>query len=174
MAEVRIVFPEEKFCLVDFRQDDMPGVAMINRGLARLEPRIVFQWHLSIMIQLSELVKNRMPSQAEREIVDPFGDMLDEHIKGDEKKPNGLFLARITWNATRELIWRVYDPKPVDAFLREIIAAKSHPREFDYRIDPDPEWKLAQWHLTAGEEPNKAPEPTPGAVTPRATEGASN
>ena len=152
MSEVRVIFPEENWVLVDFRQDDMPGVAMVNRGLKKLEPKKVFQWHFSIMIQLSDIVENGMPSQAERDVVDPFGDMLDERIKGEEKKPNALLLARITWNSTRELIWRVYDPEPVDAFLKEMIAAKSQPREFDYRIDPDPEWKLAEWHLTAGKE----------------------
>lgn len=127
----------------------MPGVAMINRGWKQLEPREVFQWHFSMMIQLADIVENGMPSQAERDVVDRFGDMLRERINGEEKKPNALFLACITWNSTRELIWRVYDPEPVDAFLRELIAAKTYPREFDYRIDRDPEWKLADWHLNA-------------------------
>src|SRR4051812_22927600 len=141
MSEVCVIFPQENWVLVDFRQNDMPGVAMVNRGLKKLEPKKVFQWHFSIMIQLSDMVENGMPSQAERDVVDPFGDMLDQRIKGEETKPNALFLARITWNSTRELIWRVYDPEPVDAVLKEMIAAKSQPREFDYRIDPDPDWK---------------------------------
>ncbi len=162
MSEYRVIFPEENWVLVDFSQDDMPGVAMVNRGLQKLEPKKIFQWHFSVMIRLSAIVENGMPSRAERDVVDPFGDMLDARIKGEEKKPNALFLARITWNSTRELIWRVYDPEPVDAFLKEIIAAKSHLREFDYRIDTDPEWKLAQWHLTAGKEPNQAAQTTPG------------
>lgn len=150
MSEVRVIFPEENWVLVHFRQDGMPGVAMVNRGLMKLEPKTVFQWHFSMMIQLSDIVENGMPSQAERAIVDLFGEMLNKRIKGEEKKPNALFLARITWNSTRELIWRVYDPEPVDTFLKELIAEKSHHREFDYRIDLDPEWKLAEWLLAAG------------------------
>jgi hypothetical protein len=59
-----------------------------------------------------------------------------------------LFLARITWNKTRELIWRVYDHEISNNFLREIITAKSSPRQFDCRIDPDNNWELATWHLT--------------------------
>lgn len=159
MKEYRVIFPPDDFSVVEFRQDNLPGVAMVNRGLKQFEPKIVFQWHLSLMIQLTDLVENGMPSQAERETVDPFGDLLDERIRGDAKKPNALFLARITWNATRELIWRVYDPESVDTFLREMITGKSHPRGFDYRMESDPEWKLAQWHLTAGAGPDQPPKP---------------
>ena len=65
----------------------------------------------------------------------------------DSEKPNALFLARIDWKESRELIWRVYDPKFVDKPLREILDTEVPPREFDYRIDPDDEWELAEWHL---------------------------
>src|SRR4051812_22891484 len=112
IGEFPVFFPQEKFYPINFPQNGMPGVALVNRGLKKLEPKIVFQWHLSVMVQFSALIENGMPSQAERDVVDPFGDMLDERIKGEEKKPNALLLARITWNATRELIWRVYDPEP--------------------------------------------------------------
>ena len=58
------------------------------------------------MIDFEDLIDNGMPSKSEREIVDPFGDRLDLLIKGDDlEKPNALFLARITWNKTRKLIW---------------------------------------------------------------------
>ena len=153
MTDCRVIIPEEDYKLVNFRQEDLPGVAVINRALREFEPKVVFAWHLSLMLRFEDLIENRMPSQADRDVVDPFGDMLDERFKGEsKKKPNALFLARITWNGTRELVYRVFDPEPADAFLRGVVEANSHPREFDYRIDNDPEWKLAQWHLNAGEK----------------------
>jgi hypothetical protein len=89
-----------------------------------------------------------MPSEFEREAVDFFGDSLDAVFKGDEpEKPNALFLARITWNKCRELVYRVYDPKPANQYLADMIKEKTYPRAFDYRIDHDPEWKMAEWHL---------------------------
>jgi len=45
------------------------------------------------------------------------------------------------------LIWRVYDPEIVDKFLKRLIKEGKQVREFDYRIDNDEEWKLAEWHL---------------------------
>ena len=69
-----------------------------------------------------------------------------------------LFLARITWNKTRELIYRVYEPEPCHQYLTRMINKKTSPRAFDYRIDNDPEWKLAEWHLNATKaEPSAAP-----------------
>ena len=35
----------------------------------------------------------------------------------------------------------------VHKYLQQIISDNSSPRQFDYRIDPDDEWKLAEWHL---------------------------
>ena len=45
---------------------------------------------------------------------------------------------------------------------------------FDRMLSYSPTRKRnIEWTYSTSEEPNKAPEPTPGAVTPRATEGTS-
>ncbi|MGJ1435123.1 DUF695 domain-containing protein [Sphingobacterium siyangense] len=149
MTEFKVIIPDESYSLLNFRQDDLPGVAVVNTALKEFEPKIVFSWHLSIMIDLYDLIDNGMPSKSEVEVIDNYGDYLDNEIKGKNKKrPNALFLARITWNKTRELIWRVYDPEVSNSFLQEIITSNSSPRQFEYRIDPDDNWELAKWHLT--------------------------
>lgn len=148
MTEYRVTIPEEKPRIIEFIQDNFPGIAYVNRSLIDFEPKEVFGWHLSIMLDIQETVENGMPSKRERELLDEFGDILDTNIKGhDIENPNALFLARITWNKTRELIWRVYNPEIADKYLQQIISDNSSPRPFDYRIDPDKDWKLAEWHL---------------------------
>ena len=148
MTDYKIIIPEESCQVLEFIQDSSPGVAAINSNLKTFEPRIVFNWHLSIMFDLEEIVENGMPSKAEQKIMDNYGDILDGKIKGfDKAKPNALFLARITWNKTRELIWRVHDSKIANNFLQQIISENSAPRPFDYRMEQDNEWKLAEWHL---------------------------
>ena len=150
MTEYRVVVPEESYSIIEFRQDELPGIGAINTALRDFEPKVVFGWHLSLVLQLDDLIENGMPSRAEREVVDRFGDALDVGIKGsDAEKPNALFLARITWNATRELIWRVFDPEPANEYLQSLIneVADARPRPFDFRMDHDPEWELAEWHL---------------------------
>ena len=151
MPEYRVVIPEERFRIVEFRQEDLPGVGVINESLRAFEPKVVFGWHLSILLRFKDLVFNGMPSESDRELVGAWGDAAGAAAKGEDlEKPNALFLARITWNATRELIYRVCDPKPVDRYLTGVIDSKSYPRRFEYRMDHDPDWKLAKWHLSAG------------------------
>lgn len=100
------------------------------------------------MIQLEELVDNGMPSAEEKAIVEEFGDWLDVEIKRENtEKSNALFLARITWNGTTEIIWRVYNAEITNELLKDLLKKKNYDRPFDYRIDPDKEWKLAEWHL---------------------------
>jgi hypothetical protein len=146
--EYRVIIPKEECALIEFKQESLPGIMVINLSLKEFEPKAVFSWHLSVMINFQDLIENGMPSKAEREVVDPFGDELNVAFKGtNPEKPNALFLARITWNKTRELIYRVYEPETIHTNLQTVIKEKTWSRTFDYRIDPDPDWKLAKWHL---------------------------
>ena len=148
MKEFKVIVPEEYYSILEFKQEDLPGVAVVNTALCDFEPKEVFSWHLSLMIDLEELVENGMPSPEEQEIVEEFGDSLDLLIKGeDTEKPNALFLARITWNGTRELIWRVFDPEIANNFLQQIIKEGDAIRQFDYKMEDDEEWNLTEWHL---------------------------
>ena len=148
MQEYHVVIPDESFQLVKFRQEDLPGIGVINSALRSFQPKEVFSWHLSIMVQLEGMLDNGMPSREERDALEPWEEDMETIFKGAEsQKPNALFLARITWNSTRELIYRVFDPEPVNSFLQETIKTKEYVRPFDYRIDPDDQWKLADWHL---------------------------
>lgn len=147
--EYQVVLPDDSGCIVRFEQEGFPGIANIRSALREFQPKEVFAWHLSLMLQLEDLVQNGMPSKAEQKVIDEFGDTLEATFIGDPDHPNALFLARITWNATRELVYRVFEPEPIDAYLRHIIEMDSSPRPFDYRLDHDPEWKLAEWHLNA-------------------------
>ena len=149
MTEYKVIIPDEYYSVLEFNQDNLPGVAVVNSALRQFEPKVVFGWHLSIMIDLEDLIENGMPSKSEVIVIDDYGDYLDNGIKGpDKERPNALFLARITWDKTRELIWRVHDPEIADKFLQKIISDNSSPRQFDYRMEQDDVWKLAEWHLT--------------------------
>ena len=144
----RVIIPEEEYQIIEFKQENLPGIGVINLSLIEFEPKEVFSWHCSIMIDFENLIENGMPSNEDVLKVENFEDYLDENIKGENKdKPNALFLGRITWNKTRELIWRVFNPELTNALLDKIIKEENYPFQFDYRIDDDAEWKLAEWHL---------------------------
>jgi len=146
--QYRVVIPEAKYRIIEFVQEGFPGVGFINISLRDFEPKAVFVWHLSIMINLEDLIEIGMPSKKEREVIDEFESRLDLLLKGpDANKPNALFLSRITWNETRELMWRIYNPELANQILQTIIDENQSPRQFDYRMDCDEKWKLAEWVL---------------------------
>lgn len=147
MEEFKVEIPEDKPALFKFKQDELPGIVYVNTALSGFEPKQVFAWHLTVYIIFETLVENGMPSIEEREIVDPFGDGIEKNIRGNFDKPNALFLARVTWNGTRELIFRVFDPEVANDYLQNIIASKDYPRELSFRMEEDPDWKETTFFL---------------------------
>ncbi|KKC99072.1 DUF695 domain-containing protein [Photobacterium halotolerans] len=144
--EFRIVLPEESYTLIEYNQEKLPCIAMVNSGLIGFEHREIFRWHLSVIIDFEEIIEKGMPSEAERKIVDPFCDQLEEEIKAGG---NALFLARETWNKTRRLVWMVNDPEIPHQHLQHIIEHSRHPRPFDYRMEEDIDWEQPEWYLRA-------------------------
>jgi hypothetical protein len=66
-----------------------------------------------------------MPTNVEVSVLDRFGDEFDENLKADG---NALFLARITWNGTRQFLYRVYDPEVANRYLTDLIEENASPR----------------------------------------------
>ena len=134
--------------MVEFSQDSNLGLASINKSLVNFEPKRVFSWHLSIMLHLSQSDQDGLPLSSDNKLINQFEDKIDGFLKGnDPAKPNGLFLARIAWNSTVELIWRVYQPELIDSELKNILKKKKYPAPFDYQISKDEDWGHAEWHL---------------------------
>lgn len=142
--EVRIVIPEESFTMLQWEQDSLPAICMLNSGLQRFEHPAIFSWHLSVIIDFEDLIDNGMPSVQERAVVDPFCDQLDDEIKAGG---NALFLLRETWNKTRRLVWRVYNPEIAHQHLQYLVDHHRHPRPFDWDMSQDLEWEQARWYF---------------------------
>lgn len=142
--DYKVTIPEEYYQLMNWEYDGLPCVAVLNLALIKFEPKIVFSWNLSVIIDFENLIDNGMPSLDEQQIVDSFCDKLNEEIKAGG---NALFLIRETWNGTRRMVWRVYDPEIAHKHLQYIIEYKQHPREFEYRMEEDPYWEEAKWYF---------------------------
>lgn len=144
--KVRIVLPDEKFTIIEYKQNNLPCIAAVNAGLLDFQHREIFRWHLSVIIDFEEIVENGMPSKEERQVVDLFCDALNEAIKAGG---NALFLIRETWNQTRRLVWMVYDPEIANLHLQYIIENNKHPRQFDYQMQEDFDWQKSVWYLNS-------------------------
>jgi len=144
VTTTNIAIPEEVYSVLEFRQHDLPGVATVNCALKGFEPKIAFSWHLSLLINCVDLIGNCLPSPAEQQVLYGFEDKLDQLIKAGQ---NALFLARVTHDGQRELIWRVRDPESANDIVQGILRTKDYPREFDYRMEEDTQWEKAAWYL---------------------------
>lgn len=142
--EVRVLLPEENYSLLHYQHNDLPCVAVVNAALKAFEPKEIFSWHLSVIIDFQDLIAKGMPSQEERELVDPFCDELDEQIKSNG---NALFFIRETWNKTRRMVWRVYNPEIAHQYLQHIVDQENHPRPFDWHMEQDMNWEQATWYF---------------------------
>ena len=146
MDDIEIIIPEEKYQIIEFNQNELPGIAVVNSNLKDENLIKIFNWNCSILIDLNDVTENGLPIETEFEIVSKFDDFLQENIKGDLEKPNALFFARITWNSTLQIIWKVFNPEQVNNFLNNLIEDKNYPRYFDYRIEEDENWEITKWY----------------------------
>jgi superfamily II DNA or RNA helicase len=137
----KVMIPEEQFALATVPSDDRPAVIVANTSLRKFKHKKLYGWTCSLVIKYKETAEKGMPTAEESEFVYNYIEELDKNIKGDPDNPNALFLARVTWNGTCEVIWQVKDPETVHKYLGGIITGKTYPRELDYRIEHDPKWK---------------------------------
>ncbi|MFA5619377.1 MAG: DUF695 domain-containing protein [Weeksellaceae bacterium] len=146
-TDIKVLIPDENYQIMEFNQEEKYGIAVINTALQDDDLKEVFSWNCSIMLELENTTKNGMPIEDEFSILEDFEKYLDDNIKGENKeKPNALFFGRVTWNSTRQLIWKVYEPKISNDFLQELIESENYPFEFDYRIEEDDKWELTKWY----------------------------
>jgi hypothetical protein len=94
MVEVKI--PENRYSIVHSSLDNKPAVIVVNSGIREFEPKDVFGWTCSLIMDFQDLAQNGMPTREESDIVLDYFEKLDADIRGDEIQPNALFLARIT------------------------------------------------------------------------------
>ncbi|WP_404308191.1 DUF695 domain-containing protein [Neorhodopirellula lusitana] len=149
MTEYRVVIPDEIFAALEWQDEGLPAICMVNQSLANFEPKPVFAWHLSIIVEFADPSANGLPASGENELLGQIGQHFDLHLKSDG---NAMFLARITWNGTRQFLYRVYDPEVANTFLTDILENGKEVRPLDYKMEHDVDWTLAKWYLQNWEE----------------------
>ncbi|MBO5467529.1 MAG: DUF695 domain-containing protein [Prevotella sp.] len=142
-----VKIPEREFVVRTSTSGNKPALIVANTSLKKFEHKELYGWTCSLVISFKETTIDGMPTTEESDFVYNYIEELDKKIKGDAKQPNALYLARITWNGTCEVIWQVKDPKAVHEYLGGIITNKTYPRELDYQIEYDAKWKNVVTYL---------------------------
>lgn len=133
------------YTLINTSKGSDPAVVVVNTALRTFHARGSFPWHLTITIDCKFLGLKGMPTTEEVKALNRLEDELSPSI---EDKQNAVFLARVTCRGRRELIYRVHDPEKASNLLEGLISAPTQLREWEYQMEQDPGWDLAQKELT--------------------------
>ena len=139
------MIPKPYYTLIDTSRGNDPAVVVVNSALRAFEDRSAFPWHLKIIMTCKLVGANGMPTSVEIKVLDKLEEEIYTVLRAGE---NVMFLARVTCRGTRELLYRVRDPEPVNEALQRLIADNSQVREWEYRIEQDQDWELAAPELT--------------------------
>jgi len=144
--QVEISIPDEVEELFNVRRDGLPEVIAVNAGLLSFPHHSIFPWYLCLSVEAQDLIDNGMPSPKESDLLFKMIDELSLVVMSGKTvrgSVNALFLARSTWNGTRELHYYVHDPEIVHGELQEALNGKIWCREWSYRMERDEEWEKA-------------------------------
>lgn len=145
----RSSIPKASIVALQGVSDGFPEWRFVNQALDALRVTGDFPWHLSLILEMAETIPVGLPTKAESAFLRTFADELAMRLEANE---NGVHLASITWNGTRQYVFRLRDPKPAHAYLSALAAEPSAPRPFEYRIEQDPTWRFAEQYLRPGRE----------------------
>lgn len=135
---------EPYYTLINTSIGDDPAVVVVNSALRAFDDRQAFPWHLRISIDCKLLGANGMPTAEEGDVLHRLEDSISSLLQAGQ---NALFLARVTARSERVLLYRVRDPEVANEALQVLISAPSSLREWDYRMEHDSGWELAQPEL---------------------------
>lgn len=138
------VIPEPYYTLINTSIGKAPAVVVVNSALRRFEERQLFPWHLRISIDCLLLGDNGMPTAEESDVLINLEDSIATSLQLNQ---NAIFLARITAKGERVLLYRVQDPDTANEVLQALVSAPSQLREWDYQMEHDADWELAQPEL---------------------------
>jgi hypothetical protein len=143
---VRVEVPKAHYTLFDNKRDGKPEVIVVNDALLGFAHHDIFPWHLRVELAVTYLAENGMPTHDESQLLFRIGDRIEAAVLGGRTEfggENALFLARSTWNSIRELYFQVHDPDIADAALQQLIQAEKWQRDWEYRMEHDPDWNGA-------------------------------
>ncbi len=135
--------PKDSLVVIQAESEGLPDIWIVNRALDGFKPQSALAWQLSIIIQMAEALPMGLPTQEEQTVLGKLGDEFRVNLQAEG---NAALLASITWNGTRQIVFRVRDPEVANAYLTSVIQG-GPPRAFEYRMEEDQAWALADTYL---------------------------
>jgi len=140
-----IEVPAPYYTLIETTKGSDPAIVVVNSALRTFAARKNYSWHLKITIDCKTLGANGMPTTEESEVLVQLEEEITRLLAINE---NSIFLARITCRGSRDLKYRIRNPRPANDALEELSSITPPTREWEYRIEQDIDWNLANPELS--------------------------
>jgi hypothetical protein len=137
--------PAPVYTLIETSRGNDPAIVVVNSALRAFSQKNLFPWHLSVSISCQLLGDRGMPTPEENKVLYELEDEISRHLTG---KGNAIFLARVTCRGERDLVFRVHDPDVANTPMETLASGRAPLRQWEYRMEHDPDWNLAQAELT--------------------------
>jgi hypothetical protein len=135
---------EPHYTLIKTSRGKKPALVVVNSALRNFPRQHDLPWHLKIVITCRDLAEQGMPTADENQVLYSIEDSIAAEILADN---NGMFLARITCDGRRELVFRMHDADIAAVKLQHLVSTNHAVREWEYRMEEDPDWRLPQPEL---------------------------
>jgi hypothetical protein len=126
------------FGLATGERDGLAYFLSVRQKFTETSDKERYPWLLTIQIDSEGESQLGLVSDDEAEVLNLLEDFFEEKLSTLTEM---FFVGRITWNRTRSLYYYIEDPKPVAGQLEKLIQTGQYAREFEYRIEKDPDWK---------------------------------
>ena len=137
--------PKSYYTLIETSRGPDPAIVVVNSSLRTFAGRNRFLWHLRIEISCRLIGQNVMPAAEESETLYVIEKKMETRLA---RNNNAIFVSRVTCRGSRELSFRVHNPQLANDSLQELLDAPTQSRDWNYRMERDPEWVLSAPELT--------------------------
>lgn len=136
------ILPKDNLKPIKFRESLLkPGIGVANEGLRGFEPKEAYMYCCKVTALLEEKKSSGLPTDDEMAVFRKFVDILDYVVKGpDLDRPDGLFAGYMISSGRMESVWMVSRPDIVAERLNAYISSERYLRNFESRIEEDPQW----------------------------------
>lgn len=134
------------FSVLQGEKDGHPLFAMVDSSLHNKKARSGFPWFLSISTPLKGPTKDGLTTDQEASELNDWEDLLEKNYLADCRF---VFVGRVTWNGTRQLLYYLDKPDCAEPKLKKF--AHDYPkRVFDFQCQPDEQWERVSSYLETG------------------------
>lgn len=141
---VEPIFPGESYTIFKMTFPEGWGLATVNKKYDNYPNKSFYPWHVLIELEVVDKNDNGHPIDTDAEKLAQLEETITDFLN---QKHNVHFLARITRNGFRDLLYYIDTPKfeqiEVDDFCDNIIKE----RAINFGIEKDPKWESVSGFL---------------------------